>query len=104
VLTPEEMAKVLDSIDPASTLGGRDRAFYELMYSSGARFTLAETYGFTAGDRTAPKVLAAPATAQRTVQVGFDEQVLVTDPTLLPSHCGGQYQPSARPSVREDRR
>lgn len=43
--------------------------------------TLNEGYTFTAEDRTAPKVLAAQATAQKTVQVGFDEQVLVTDPT-----------------------
>ena len=41
---------------------------------------LSESYTFTAEDRTAPKVLAAQATAPKTVQVGFDETVEVTDP------------------------
>ncbi|MCG2800508.1 MAG: Ig-like domain-containing protein, partial [Cellulomonas sp.] len=42
---------------------------------------LSETYTFTIEDRTAPRVLAAQATAPKTVQVGFDEPVVVTDPT-----------------------
>jgi integrase/recombinase XerD len=37
ILTEEEMARVLDSIDTASMLGLRDRAMFELMYSSGLR-------------------------------------------------------------------
>jgi len=41
---------------------------------------LDETYSFTAEDRTAPRLVAAQATAQRVVQLGFDEDVLVTDP------------------------
>ena len=42
---------------------------------------ISETYTFTIEDRTAPRVLAAQATAPKTVQVGFDEPVAVTDPT-----------------------
>lgn len=42
---------------------------------------LSETYTFTIEDRTAPRVLAAQATAPKTVQVGFDEPVVVIDPT-----------------------
>jgi phage tail-like protein len=42
---------------------------------------ISETYTFTIEDRTAPRVLAAQATAPKTVQVGFDEPVVVTDPT-----------------------
>ncbi len=37
VLSPDEMAKVLDSIDPSTPRGGRDRAFFEMMYATGAR-------------------------------------------------------------------
>jgi len=48
--------------------------------TAGGGELLGETYTFTAEDRTAPKVLAAQATAPKTVQVGFDEAVEVTDP------------------------
>jgi integrase/recombinase XerD len=37
VLKPDEMARLLDSIDPSTPDGGRDRALFELMYSTGAR-------------------------------------------------------------------
>jgi len=37
VLKSDEMAKLLDSIDPSTPDGGRDRALYELLYSTGAR-------------------------------------------------------------------
>jgi phage tail-like protein len=40
---------------------------------------LTETYSFTAEDRTAPNVLAAQATAPKTVQVVFDEAMAVSD-------------------------
>lgn len=46
----------------------------------GGEHTLDETYTFQAEDRTAPKVLAAQATAPRVVHIGFDEPVLVVDP------------------------
>jgi site-specific recombinase XerD len=37
VLKTEEVARLLDSIEPAMPHGGRDRAMYELMYSTGMR-------------------------------------------------------------------
>jgi integrase/recombinase XerD len=37
VLKVEEMARLLDSIDPSTPHGGRDRALFELMYSTGMR-------------------------------------------------------------------
>ena len=42
--------------------------------------TLDETYAFAAEDRTAPGVVGAQAVGQRTVRIGLDEPVLVTDP------------------------
>ena len=47
--------------------------------TNGGAHALDETYSFTAEDRTAPKVVAAQATDLRTVQIGFDEDVVVTD-------------------------
>ncbi|MEP0841240.1 MAG: phage tail protein [Phycisphaerae bacterium] len=64
--TPFTSQEVVEVRVTSATVGGAD--------------TLGETYEFTAEDRTAPKLLAGQATAQKTVQVGFDEQVLVTDP------------------------
>ena len=46
----------------------------------GGAHALDETYEFTAEDRTAPRVVAAQATGQREVQIGFDEAVAITDP------------------------
>ena len=46
----------------------------------GGEHALDETYTFQTEDRTAPKVLAAQATAPRVVHIGFDEPVLVVDP------------------------
>ena len=48
VLKPDEMAKLLDSIDPSTPHGGRARAMYELMYSTGAR--AGEMVGMEVGD------------------------------------------------------
>jgi site-specific recombinase XerD len=48
VLKPDEMSKLLDSIDPTTPLGGRDRALYELMYATGAR--LGELCGMEVDD------------------------------------------------------
>ena len=39
VLTEDEMAALLDSIDPGTQMGLRDRAMFELMYSSGLRIS-----------------------------------------------------------------
>ncbi|MCA9557049.1 MAG: phage tail protein, partial [Myxococcales bacterium] len=48
--------------------------------TNGGAHALDQTYTFAAEDRTAPKVVAAQATGQRAVQIGFDEDVVVTDP------------------------
>ncbi|MCA9558187.1 MAG: Ig-like domain-containing protein, partial [Myxococcales bacterium] len=59
----------------------------------GGEHALDETYTFQAEDRTAPKVLAAQATAPRVVHIGFDEPVLVVDP------AGFALVPVGRPAV-----
>lgn len=46
----------------------------------GGAHTLDETYSFVAEDRTPPKVVGAQAVSPKVVRVGFDEDVLVTDP------------------------
>lgn len=61
--------------------------------TNGGAHALDETYAFDAEDRTAPKVLAAQATGQRTVHLGFDEDVVVTDP------AGFALTPLAFPAV-----
>jgi site-specific recombinase XerD len=37
VLSPDEVARLLESIEPSTSRGARDRALFELMYSTGAR-------------------------------------------------------------------
>jgi hypothetical protein len=46
----------------------------------GGTHTLDETYSFVAEDRTPPKVVGAQAVSPKVVRIGFDEEVLVTDP------------------------
>jgi len=48
--------------------------------TAGGAFALDETYSFVAEDRTPPRVVGAQAVAPKVVRVGFDEEVLVTDP------------------------
>ncbi len=59
----------------------------------GGEHALDETYTFRAEDRTAPKVLAAQATAPRVVHIGFDEPVLVVD------SAGFAFVPVGLPAV-----
>lgn len=61
--------------------------------TNGGAHALDQTYTFKAEDRTAPRVVAAQATGQRTVQIGFDEDVVVTDP------AGFVIAPLAFPAV-----
>lgn len=72
VLTSEEVAKLLDSIEPGTPLGGRDRAFFELMYSTGAR--IGEMVAMEVGDVDFEEKLArickGKGGKQRTVPVG----------------------------------
>jgi len=46
----------------------------------GGAFPLDQTWSFQVEDRTAPKLLAAIATAPRVVRLAFDEPVVVADP------------------------
>ncbi|MEZ4442334.1 MAG: phage tail protein [Polyangiaceae bacterium] len=46
----------------------------------GGAHTLDETYFFLVEDRTPPKVVGAQAVSPKVVRVGFDEEVLVTEP------------------------
>jgi len=59
----------------------------------GGGHALDESYRFFADDRTAPRVLAAQATSPTTVQIGFDEDVVVTEPE------GIVFAPRAFPAV-----
>ncbi len=45
--------------------------------------TIDETYTFRAEDRTAPRLLAGVAVAPRTMRLGFDEPIVVTDPSSI---------------------
>lgn len=54
---------------------------------------LDEVYSFTVEDRTAPRVVAAQAIAQKVVQVGFDEPVVATGP------MGFTFEPLDFPAV-----
>ncbi len=59
----------------------------------GGSHALDETYSFMAEDRTAPKLVAAQAIGQRTVRLGFDEDVVVVDPS------GFEITPASLPAV-----
>ena len=59
----------------------------------GGGHILDESYTFFAEDRTAPRVLAAQATSPTTVQIGFDEDVVVAD------SAGFVFTPQAFPAV-----
>jgi phage tail-like protein len=50
---------------------------------AGGAEDLDEVYSFTVEDRTAPRVVAAQAIAQKVVQVGFDEPVVATGSTVF---------------------
>jgi len=67
-------------LDP--TLPFASQAVVELTVTTatmGGGQLLSDAYKFTAEDRTPPRVLAAQAVAQKAVQIGFDEPVVVTD-------------------------
>ncbi|MDJ0766537.1 MAG: phage tail protein [Myxococcota bacterium] len=59
----------------------------------GGAYSIDETYSFQVEDRTAPRVTAAQATGQKTVKVGFDEEVVVFDP------LGFHFEPMDLPAV-----
>ena len=60
---------------------------------AGGGLSLDETYSFTVEDRTAPRVVAAQATGQRTLRIAFDEPVRVVDP------AGFAFTPLDLPAV-----
>jgi len=49
--------------------------------TNGGVHSLDQSYTFSAEDRTAPRVVSAQATSQREVQIGFDEEIVVTSAT-----------------------
>jgi phage tail-like protein len=78
VETADTLRVVLDPLVPFAS-----EAIVEVRVVSataGGAHTLDETYTFRAEDRTAPRVVAAQAKSPRYVQIGFDEEVVVTDP------------------------
>ena len=81
-------------LDPATPFASEAAVAVRVVSATtGGAHALDETYSFTAEDRTAPTVVAAQATAQRVVQIGFDEEVLVTDP------AGFAFKPLSFPAV-----
>lgn len=78
VETADTLRVVLDPATPFASEASI--AVRVVSATNGGAHTLDETYSFTAEDRTAPNLVAAQATAERIVQIGFDEDVLVTDP------------------------
>ena len=91
VETADTLRIVLDPATPFSSEAAV--AVRVVSETNGGAHVLDETYSFTAEDRTAPRVVAAQATAQRVVQIGFDEEVLVTDP------AGFAFTPLSFPAV-----
>jgi len=91
VETADTLRVVLDPATPFTSEA--TVAVRVVSQTTGGALALDETYSFIAEDRTAPRVVAAQATAQRVVQIGFDEQVLVTDP------AGFAFTPLAFPAV-----
>ena len=61
--------------------------------TTGGAHSLDRTYTFIAEDRTAPRVVGAQAVTQRELQIGFDEEVSVTDA------MGFSIEPLAFPAV-----
>ncbi|GMV43549.1 MAG: hypothetical protein AMXMBFR64_52650 [Myxococcales bacterium] len=81
VETADTLRVVLDPLVPFAS-----QAVVEVLVVSatnGGAHALDQSYVFTAEDRTAPRVVSAQATARRVVQIGFDEDVLVTDPSAF---------------------
>ena len=77
VQTADTLRVVLDPVVPfASEARVRVRV---VSATAGGAHSLAETYTFTAEDRTAPRLLAAHALAPKRVSVSFDEPVEVAD-------------------------
>jgi len=81
-------------LDPATPFASEAEVELRVISATvGGGHALDESYMFYAEDRTAPKVLAAQATSPTTVQIGFDEDVVVTDPE------GFAFAPRAFPGV-----
>ena len=68
-------------VDPTTPLASQALVTVRVVTATaGGVFALDETYSFVAEDRNPPKVVGAQAIAPRVVRVGFDEEVLVTNP------------------------
>ena len=68
-------------LDPAALFESQAVVEMRVVSATTSGLPLDETYSFTVEDRTAPRVVGAQATGQRAVRIGFDEPVLITDPT-----------------------
>lgn len=77
ILTEDEMNRFLDSIDPTSDQGLRDRALFELLYSSGLR--VSEAAKLLIGDID----FAARMILIREAKWGKDRIVPVNEPALV---------------------
>jgi phage tail-like protein len=88
---PDTLRIVLDPLEPFSS----EAVITVRVVSTtvGGGHTLDATYTFVAEDRTPPRVTSAQATGQRTVRIGFDEEVVVVDPT------GFAFEPLDFPAV-----
>ena len=79
-ITVEEVARLLDAIDPATTLGRRDRAIFELLYGAGLR--ISELTGLDVDD-VDPQEGAVRVTGkggkQREVPIGGSAAAAVAD-------------------------
>ena len=76
--TADTLRIVLDPTTPFASEAEVDLRV--LSATVGGGHALDESYAFFAEDRTAPRVLAAQAISPTTVQIGFDEDVVVTNP------------------------
>jgi phage tail-like protein len=76
--SPDTLRIVLDPLIPFASQA--EIHIRVISAVAGGGHDLDTTYSFTIEDRTAPRVVAAQATAQRTVRIAFDEPVVVTAP------------------------
>jgi phage tail-like protein len=91
VETADSLQIILDPLVPFESES--QVSVHVITQTLGGAYSLDETYSFTVEDRTAPKVIAAEAVGSKTVRVGFDEEVVVWDPT------GFLFEAKALPAV-----
>ncbi len=90
-LTSDSLHIILDPLPPWES--EQTVEVHVVSATVGGAHTLDDMYAFTVEDRTAPRLLAAQATGQQTIRIGFNEDVQVSD------MLGFSFTPLDFPSV-----